>query len=187
MPKARALKLRETKHCEVCGKSVAVYRTQQRFCSVECSNKHHGKERSKKVALAKSLEGAGIGAFSLDVIDPAKLGTALGVEPFKPATGDVVFQLSHADCPRIFIQCTEDGPRLLINELADDHEHLVKIAEMVGEADDIGATWESVAAIICNHNRLHDALKALLENRQGAEVKATATFDDIDRIPEVLL
>lgn len=68
MPKARALKTRETKHCEVCGKSVAVYRTQQRFCSVECSNKHHGKERSKKVALAKSA--FTVQADNFRIVDP---------------------------------------------------------------------------------------------------------------------
>jgi len=51
----------------------------------------------------------------------------------------------------------------------DSVEHLAKIAELVGEGDDIGAAWESVAQIIREHRAMRKSLLALADRAVMAE------------------
>lgn len=63
----------------------------------------------------------------------------------------------------------EEEKAILAGELEDakkHREHLQAIADMVGESDDIGATWESVNAL----REERDSLRRLTEKRHGQHV-----------------
>jgi hypothetical protein len=55
----------------------------------------------------------------------------------------------------------QEGVASLKAERDQAREHLEAIAEMVGESDDVGATWESVQAVIDERDALSARVRAL--------------------------
>lgn len=58
-------------------------------------------------------------------------------------------------------------------------EHLRCIADLVGEPDDVGAAWESVAAIIADANdmkRILDQVRPLLEDEDAMHPVGCSTW-----------